>query len=244
MSSTPDPRDWDDEQIDALLARLEERVDTDTELGQAVKSRRRDVLKAIGAVGAGGLAGAAGMDAATGEAAAGSQQAGTLGSPGNPVDAVAEDIYGPGGQGSGDPVAFEAVQTPTIIDDEDGTAYDVGDDLAGGGGGGGSGAVSLPQATLGDGQSITLRRFTAPSSTTMEIFVAGVAQVDGTTSGNLTLYVENFSDGTTPFSTTTQRNTASPISSFSVGGDDIEIGVSNQTGGSLDVTAELGFNIS
>lgn len=91
MSKT-DPRDWSDEQIEALLERLEEHVDTSTELGQAVKSRRRDVLKAIGAVGAGGLAGAAGMEAATGGARAGTQQSGTIGTPSNPVDVEAEDI--------------------------------------------------------------------------------------------------------------------------------------------------------
>jgi hypothetical protein len=90
--SKPNPSDWSDEEVEALLERLEEHVDTDTELGQAVRSRRRDVLKAIGAVGAGGLAGAAGMEAATGDARAGTQQAGTIGTSSSPVDIEAEDI--------------------------------------------------------------------------------------------------------------------------------------------------------
>jgi uncharacterized spore protein YtfJ len=95
--SKADPRDWSDEEIEALLERLEEHVDTDTELGQAVKSRRRDVLKAIGALGAGGVAGAAGMEAASQQAQAADTSVGQIGSSGSPVDVAIDEIKDDGG---------------------------------------------------------------------------------------------------------------------------------------------------
>ena len=70
---------------------------------------RRDLLQLGGATGLGALLGAGGLFGMTGGARAGTAQVGTLGEPGSPIDAVAEDLYGPGGQGSGDAVNFEAL---------------------------------------------------------------------------------------------------------------------------------------
>ena len=70
---------------------------------------RRDVLQLGGATGIGALLGAGGLLGMTGGARAGTAQVGTLGEAGSPIDAGAEDLYGPGGQGSGDAVNFEAL---------------------------------------------------------------------------------------------------------------------------------------
>lgn len=114
------------EEVEKALDQMD--VDESTPEGKAAKALRRDVLKSLGAVGVGAGVGAGAMGAASQEASAGSQQTGTIGSGGSPVDVVAEDIYGPGGQGSGDSVGFESLET----DQQNNTFYpDPADDAAG-----------------------------------------------------------------------------------------------------------------
>lgn len=70
---------------------------------------RRDLLKAGGALGAAGLLGGAGYGA--GKAEAGAQSAGDVGTPNNPSDAYLEDVYPPGGSGSGNSTFIESIST-------------------------------------------------------------------------------------------------------------------------------------
>jgi len=120
------------------LARALEQADIDVDdLVGAVEQyndgrdvSRRDLLGAgAGLLGLGGLASSATGNARAG---AGSQSVGGVGTASNPVDIVAEDIFPPGGSGSGNSTFIEKIETATIVDDDTGTAYDVGDDLAGG----------------------------------------------------------------------------------------------------------------
>jgi hypothetical protein len=117
----PDPRsenplldlapDRQEDLINAVLDADEDEEDTSRtkELMSAAtgsKSSRRDVL---GALLGGGIVGAGAYGASTGSARAASNEVGQVGEAGSPVDIVAEDVYGPGGQGSNDAVNFEAI---------------------------------------------------------------------------------------------------------------------------------------
>lgn len=71
---------------------------------------RRDALKTgAAALGLGGLIGGGAGAAATGTASAGTDQTGTWGSPGNPQDFIAEDIYGPDGEGGSQSVTLPRI---------------------------------------------------------------------------------------------------------------------------------------
>lgn len=95
---------------------------------------RRELLKAGGALGAAGLMGGAGYGA--GKAEAGTQSAGDVGTANNPSDAYLEDVYPPGGPGSGNSTNITSIKTvnsirevqsgdnlQTVIDDEGGDSY-------------------------------------------------------------------------------------------------------------------------
>lgn len=96
---------------------LEQRVEQLEETVTRMLPNRRQTLRLGGTALAGGLLGVG----ASASASAGSNQVGTIGSAGNLVDIEAEDV------------SATSVDTATIIDSDDGTTYDVGDDLAGGG---------------------------------------------------------------------------------------------------------------
>lgn len=99
---------------DDRLRELEQRID---EIEQQLPDgiTRRDALKLAGAGGIGALLGGGGAMTAVDQASAGTQSVGGFGTPGDPIDLDAvEDIYGPGGEGSGDAVNFEAVNTGEI----------------------------------------------------------------------------------------------------------------------------------
>lgn len=105
----------DAERIQQLEQRVAELEQQSAELQQQVPDgvSRRDTMKLGGAGIVGALLGGGGIAASTQNAqavAAGATEVGSLGAPGNPIDIdAAEDIFGPGGEGSGDPVNVEAL---------------------------------------------------------------------------------------------------------------------------------------
>ena len=94
------------------IADLEDRIEQlEREQKSDTDMTRRDTLKTgAAALGLGGLIGGGASMAATEPASAGTDQTGTWGSPGNPQDFIAEDIYGPDGEGGSQAVAVPRIQ--------------------------------------------------------------------------------------------------------------------------------------
>jgi hypothetical protein len=104
MSKTEDPEDLR-ERVDELEAQLDEQQT----LIQQMLPSRRDLLKAGGA----GVAGLLLGSATSGNAAAGSDSVGQIGTQANPVDAVLEDVYDDGGN---QPMSFPGDGSVSIAD--------------------------------------------------------------------------------------------------------------------------------
>lgn len=122
---TPAFEDVSDGEVDALLDRVIERAQErdDIQINEggllarlaSQPASRRQALKALGAGAAVGVTGGAASTEFVGQADAGTQQEGTQGEAGRPIDVVAEDIYGPGGEGSNDPVGFEKIDADEAV---------------------------------------------------------------------------------------------------------------------------------
>jgi len=137
---------------------------------------RRGVLAGgAGLLTGGALVAGASSDASAG---AGSESVGGVGTASNPVDLVAEDIFPPGGSGSGNSTFIEKIETATIVDDDTGTEYDVGDELAGG-----SGATlserqeridTVETGPVASGDAGLVYSTTVPDGSSMDIYQAGM----------------------------------------------------------------------
>lgn len=100
-------------------------------------------------------------------------------------------------------------------------------------------AFSDGSVTLGDGETFTIGRVTAPSGATLDVLSAGVTDGSGAAPAGLIVEVYNVTSGASIHSTNTMYEEGSPLSSTGVDGDDLVVRVSNTTGGTVDVSGSF-----